>query len=41
MNVVWPVNGLFGTVLTLWLYYHFGRLSASDATDGNKEGSQQ
>ena len=37
MNVVWPVNGLFGTVLTLWLYYRFGRLSARDATDGNKE----
>jgi hypothetical protein len=34
MNLVWPVNGLFGTVLTLWLYYRFGRLAARDATRG-------
>ena len=39
MNLVWPVNGLFGTVLTLWLYYRFGRLAARDATGHNKESS--
>ncbi|MCK1390515.1 DUF4396 domain-containing protein [Bradyrhizobium sp. 1] len=36
MNVVWPVNGLFGTVLMLWLYYRFGRLAARNATEQNK-----
>ncbi|MGY4466907.1 hypothetical protein ACVWWK_002589 [Bradyrhizobium sp. LB9.1b] len=36
MNVVWPVNALFGTVLTLWLYYRFGRLAARHATERNK-----
>lgn len=30
MNVVWPVNALFGTVLTLLLYFRFGRLATSD-----------
>ena len=33
MNVVWPVNALFGTVLTFWLYYRFGRLASHDADD--------
>lgn len=27
MNVVWPVTALFGTVLTLWLYFTYGRLA--------------
>ena len=30
MNLVWPVVALFGTVLTLWLYFVYGRLSAAD-----------
>ncbi len=25
MNIVWPVNALFGTVLSLWLYFAWGR----------------
>jgi hypothetical protein len=27
MNVVWPVTALFGTLLWLWGYFRFGRLS--------------
>lgn len=40
MNIVWPINGLFGTVMTLLLYYRFGRLAARDASErssGKKE----
>ncbi len=28
MNIVWPVNCLFGTVPTLWFYFRFGPLAA-------------
>jgi len=31
MNVVWPVTALFGTVLTLWSYFHYGRDSTEEA----------
>lgn len=27
MNVVWPVTALFGTVLTTWAYFRYGRLA--------------
>ena len=27
MNVVWPVTALFGSILTLWGYYTYGRLA--------------
>jgi hypothetical protein len=27
MNVVWPVSALFGTVITLWGYFRYGRLA--------------
>jgi hypothetical protein len=27
MNIVWPVTALFGTVLTLWGYFRYGRLA--------------
>jgi branched-subunit amino acid transport protein len=27
MNVVWPVVALFGTILTLWAYFQYGRLA--------------
>jgi hypothetical protein len=30
MNVVWPVVALFGTVLTLWAYFRFGRLATHE-----------
>ena len=31
MNVVWPVTALFGTVLSLWGYFHYGRESSQRA----------
>ena len=27
MNVVWPVSALFGSVLSLWAYFKYGRLA--------------
>ncbi|WP_247872065.1 DUF4396 domain-containing protein [Azospirillum sp. TSO35-2] len=30
MNVVWPVTALFGTVLTLWAYFTYGRLATHE-----------
>jgi len=31
MNVVWPVTALYFSVITIWAYYQFGRMSAKDA----------
>lgn len=31
MNVVWPVSALFGTVLSLWAYFKYGRLATHHA----------
>lgn len=31
MSVVWPVTALFGTVLTTWAYYRYGRASTQAA----------
>ena len=31
MNVVWPVTALFGTALTVWGYFHYGRDSRREA----------
>ena len=28
MNVVWPVTALFGTLITLWTYFRYGRAAA-------------
>jgi hypothetical protein len=30
MNIVWPVTALFGTVVTLWGYFTYGRLAAQE-----------
>ena len=30
MNVVWPVTALFGTFVTLWGYYRYGRLAREE-----------
>ena len=38
MNVVWPVTALFGTAITLWGYFAYGRLAAHDAMHGSKRG---
>ncbi|WP_298879435.1 DUF4396 domain-containing protein [uncultured Bradyrhizobium sp.] len=40
MNVVWPVNGLFGTVPTLWFYFRFGRLAACDVKTSSDKSSK-
>ena len=31
MNVVWPVTAVFGTVLTVWGYWRYGRASSQEA----------
>lgn len=33
MNVVWPVTALFGTVLTVWGYFRYGRASSKQAME--------
>jgi len=33
MNVVWPITALFGTLITVWGYFTYGRLSAREAPD--------
>jgi hypothetical protein len=30
MNVVWPTTALFGGILTLWMYFRYGRLSTRE-----------
>ena len=30
MNVVWPVTALFGTALTMWLYFRYGKLATHE-----------
>jgi len=39
MNVVWPVVALFGTGLTIWAYFRFGRLLTLNAESGGRESS--
>ena len=41
MNVVWPLTALFGTVIWLWGYFHFGRLAASTAQHGAHHGKSK
>lgn len=41
MNVVWPVTALFGTVLTVWGYRHYGRLSTREAAERRERGQGQ
>jgi hypothetical protein len=31
MNIVWPVVALFGSIVALWAYYAYGKLSAHSA----------
>src|SRR5690348_893257 len=37
MNVVWPVVALFGTVITLWGYFTYGRLATREQAHKAKE----
>ncbi len=41
MNVVWPVTALFGTMLTVWGYFAWGRASAADAATGRRGGGAE
>ena len=40
MNVVWPVTALFGTLLTLWGYYRYGRASSQEAMQRARQDGQ-
>lgn len=37
MNIVWPVVALFGTALTVWGYFKYGRLASKQAATRAKE----
>jgi len=37
MNIVWPVTGLFGTVLSVAFYYRYGRLATRGKVEEAKE----
>nr|WP_295834019.1 DUF4396 domain-containing protein [uncultured Azospirillum sp.] len=41
MNVVWPVTALFGTVLTLWGYFTYGRLATHEMMRQAKERGEE
>ena len=41
MNVVWPVVALFGTVLTIWAYFRYGRLATMEAVMNAKSGGRE
>ncbi|MEO7335662.1 MAG: DUF4396 domain-containing protein, partial [Caldimonas sp.] len=40
MNVVWPVTALFGTVLSVWGYFHYGRESTREEVEKAKAGQR-
>jgi hypothetical protein len=37
MNIVWPVTALFGTALTLWMYFRYGRLASMEQAQAAKQ----
>lgn len=37
MNIVWPVNALFGTAFTLWMYFRYGRLATMEQAQAAKQ----
>lgn len=42
MNVVWPVTALFGTVISLWGYLRYGRLTTREkAMEAKAEGEKR
>lgn len=41
MNVVWPVVALFGTILTIWAYFRYGRLTTMEAAMNAKSGVRE
>jgi hypothetical protein len=40
MNVVWPVTALFGTGLSLWLYFRYGTLATKEKMHAAKQQGQ-
>jgi putative flippase GtrA len=38
MNVVWPVSGLYFSVIALWAYYRVGRAKSKEATLARENG---
>lgn len=41
MNIVWPVTALFGTGLTVWAYYRYGRLATASRARQAKQRGQE
>ena len=41
MNVVWPIVALFGTMLTIWAYFRYGRLATKEAAMNAKSGGRE
>ncbi|MGN6102551.1 MAG: DUF4396 domain-containing protein [Devosia sp.] len=41
MNVVWPVNALFGTVFWLWGYFRYGRLATREQMMAAKQQNRE
>lgn len=37
MDIVWPVTALFGTVITVWGYFRYGRLATREAVMAAKK----
>lgn len=41
MNVVWPVCALFGSILTVWAYWRYGRLATAEQVDRAKRENRE
>ena len=41
MNVVWPVTGLYFSVLAIWAYYRLGLRKTKSAMEGREHGQHQ
>jgi hypothetical protein len=41
MDIVWPVTALFGTFITMWGYFRYGRLATKEAVmEAKKQGKE-
>ncbi|MGE0225422.1 MAG: DUF4396 domain-containing protein [Acetobacteraceae bacterium] len=41
MNIVWPVTALFGTVITIWGYFTYGRLATHERAHAAMERDEE
>lgn len=41
MNVVWPITALFGTLVTVWGYFRYGRLATKEAMMAAKKQNKE